>query len=223
MQSTIELSQVLTEELRGKVIESIIVGEFGAFSIRAKDGTVATLNASMRHDIKVSHGGLSKALVNVDAHDCADCIPVANSDLTPESFRPKLPPMLADLLLQPELPLSDSMAESEQAQEVRDKPPAQMVSIPSGIDATAVFGMTRRAGGIDWEKVVTLPTFQMYVAESKFPNPNDLDSQKLAISFVQSAISSGKDEQQFYEEYALWFDQKACWHHESPMGVEKNG
>ncbi|RMX08491.1 hypothetical protein D8I35_05280 [Corticibacter populi] len=201
-QSTIDVSRALTDALQGRVLESVLVGVDGAFSIRCQDGTVASLACTTTFTSAVQH-------VTADGPaPCADCS-AAPAALTADDYRPKFPAPLQDLILQ-----SDAAVAPEC---LATKPPAQRVTI-SGINGIG-FGMGASKSGIDWERVVTLPSFQLF-AEEMTPNADGKNSLEHAIAYVEQA-SKSKKEADFFQQYAEWFDAKGYWPAETPLGSLK--
>lgn len=199
-QSTIEVSQVLTDALKGRVLDGIIVGVDGAFSIRCTDGTIASLASTVQFTASVT------AVTTSEPQPCKDCAPLPQ--LQPDDYRPKFPGPLQDLLL--DAGSSDAPA--------KEKPPAQTVTISGGIN-TLGFGMGNSRSMVDWSRVMALPSFQMF-AKERSPIAPGGDELKHAMAVIQAA-SKAMSEQDFYKEYAAWFDHKGYWPNETPLGQIK--
>ncbi len=69
---------------------------------------------------------------------------------------------------------------------------------------------------INWERLITLPPFQMFAAE-KLNDCCSKDAQQHAIAFVQMN-GAGQD---LYEKYCEWHAAKGHWPNETPMGELK--
>ena len=73
------------------------------------------------------------------------------------------------------------------------------------------------AGGSehDWDNIISLPPFEMFVKERypNFPNPR---------SFVTATVRSPETEKAVIDEYSKWFEEKGLWANESPLGGLKD-
>ena len=93
------------------------------------------------------------------------------------------------------------------------KPPAQVAGV-KGIDASAVMQQPSR---IDWQKLASLPPFQMWAAEHFRSEFVDRDSCEHAHDVIRRL---GADES-VYRDYARWHAARGCWPNETPMGEAK--
>nr|DAY12541.1 MAG TPA: hypothetical protein [Caudoviricetes sp.] len=82
----------------------------------------------------------------------------------------------------------------------------------------AGFGLIGGDGGgaeYDWDNIISLPPFEMFVKEKypNFPNPR---------SFVTATVRSPDTEKAVIAEYSRWFEEKGLWANESPLGGLKD-
>ena len=99
-------------------------------------------------------------------------------------------------------------------------PPSKPAPIVLKVDGAehAGFGLIGGNGGgaeYDWDNIISLPPFEMFVKEQhpNFPNPR---------SFVTATVRSPETEKSVIAEYSKWFEEKGLWANESPLGGVKD-
>ena len=70
---------------------------------------------------------------------------------------------------------------------------------------------------IDWHVLIHLPKFQMYAVEVAGSYGHCGNVMEWLMGYVQDRIRS-YGEQNFFDEYANWHDQKGYWKQETPYG-----
>ena len=102
----------------------------------------------------------------------------------------------------------------------KKKPPTQTAGV-SGIDGHGGMGEAPIEAPIepvefqqyvDWQKLVNLPAFQMFVQEQS--GLNDFTSMSSWIKERRAALSDDV----LYEQYAKWHEQRGLWLNELPNG-----
>lgn len=96
----------------------------------------------------------------------------------------------------------------------KKKPPTQTAGV-TGIDAHGGMGEapTEPANPrIDWQKLIALPAFEMFVAEES--GNSDYAS---VTSWIENRRASMGDDK-LYDLYAKWHSNKGYWSDETPMG-----
>ena len=92
------------------------------------------------------------------------------------------------------------------------KPPTQTAGV-GGIDAHGGMGeMVMPADYINWHKIITLPSFEMFVFEESG------QAGASASEWVANRRSSMGDDK-LYDLYAKWHKTKGLWLDETPMGA----
>ena len=99
----------------------------------------------------------------------------------------------------------------------KKKPPTQTAGV-TGIDAYGAMGgaPTKTADKslqINWQKLIALPAFEMFVFEE-----SGLSTNAEVIRWAASRRASMGDEK-LYELYANWHASKGLWINETPLGV----
>lgn len=72
------------------------------------------------------------------------------------------------------------------------------------------------APDVDWRKVASLPSFQMFVHERR-PCPPEADSERWAFEFADRFIAE-MGEDGLWQLYVAWHQAKGYWPNETPMG-----
>ena len=94
------------------------------------------------------------------------------------------------------------------------KPPTQTAGV-TGIDAHGGMGEAPTEPAkpsIDWQKLIALPAFEMFVAEES--GNSDYAS---VTSWIENRRASIGDDK-LYDLYAKWHRAKGYWPNETPMG-----
>ena len=95
----------------------------------------------------------------------------------------------------------------------KKKPPSQVAGV-GGIDAHGGMGATAPpADYIDWNKLVGLPSFEMFVQEESGQAAGASASEWVA------ARRAGMGDKPLYDLYAKWHKAKGYWPDETPMGA----
>lgn len=94
------------------------------------------------------------------------------------------------------------------------KPPPIVVGV-SGIDAFAGY-REPVAPGIDWNKLIGLPPFQMFAAET-FEFPADQYMQAMTYILHHNSSIPGAL-QKLFDGYCQWHAAKGHWPNETPTG-----
>lgn len=89
------------------------------------------------------------------------------------------------------------------------KPPAQVAGV-KGIDASAVMQQPSR---IDWQKLASLPPFQMYAVERARKSAADV------MAWMPAWAREHESEQALYDDYCEWHANKGYWPKETPTGA----
>ena len=99
---------------------------------------------------------------------------------------------------------------------VKQAKPAPIVLKVDGAEH-AGFGLIGGGGGAeyDWDNIISLPPFDMFVKEMypNFPNPR---------SFVTATVRNPETEKAVIAEYSKWFEEKGLWANENPLGGLKD-
>lgn len=107
------------------------------------------------------------------------------------------------------------MTESEKPKTpLKKKPPTQTAGV-SGIDAHGAMGaapIEPFKQHIDWQKLIALPAFEMFVFEQSGQQAGA--SANEWVSNRRAAISDDV----LYKQYAEWHKNKGLWLNESPQG-----
>ena len=111
---------------------------------------------------------------------------------------------------------SDS-ADNATNEAVEQAKPAPIVLKVDGAEH-AGFGLIGGGSGgaeYDWDSIISLPPFEMFVKEChpNFPNPR---------SFVTATVRSPETEKAVIAEYSKWFEEKGLWTNERPLGGLKD-
>jgi hypothetical protein len=69
---------------------------------------------------------------------------------------------------------------------------------------------------VDWRKVASLPSFQMFLAEKR-PCPPEADSERWAFEFISNFIRE-IGEEALLQRYVAWHGAKGYWPNETPLG-----
>ncbi len=96
------------------------------------------------------------------------------------------------------------------------KPPPIVLNV-AGIEAKAITLTPDPEAAIDWQKLVSLPPFQMFASE-KMRQPGGEDALQAAMGYARS-----NDGEALFEEYVDWHAAQGYWPNETPMGEVKNG
>lgn len=97
------------------------------------------------------------------------------------------------------------------------KPPPIQVSA-QGIESKPIT-MNEPKPDVNWNALIRLPPFQMFVNEES-PCPPDRDDEAWAMDFIQRhAETTGTDA--LLERYSEWHERKGYWPDETPMGMTK--
>ena len=91
------------------------------------------------------------------------------------------------------------------------KPPTQSVGV-AGFKADLYANDEQF---IDWQKLIHLPKFQMFVIEQSRMSVSNV--MEWITGYVQDRIRS-YGEQNFFDEYVKWHDQKGYWKNETIYG-----
>lgn len=95
----------------------------------------------------------------------------------------------------------------------KKKPPTQTAGV-GGINAHGGMGdMVLPADYIDWNKLLGLPSFEMFVQEESGQTPGEAANNWVA------ARRAGMGDKPFYQLYAKWHKAKGYWPDETPMGA----
>lgn len=92
------------------------------------------------------------------------------------------------------------------------KPPTQIAGV-TGIDAHGGMGEAPIEPRIDWQKLIGLPAFEMFVFEESGQHAG-----ASASGWVANRRSSMGDKS-LYDLYAKWHRAKGYWPDETPMGA----
>lgn len=95
----------------------------------------------------------------------------------------------------------------------KKKPPTQTAGV-SGIDGHGGMGeapIEPATASIDWQKLISLPAFEMFVAEESG------QTGATAGEWVSQRRSAMGDDK-LYKLYAKWHKNKGYWVNETPMG-----
>lgn len=97
----------------------------------------------------------------------------------------------------------------------KKKPPTQTAGV-SGIDGHGGMGEAPIEAPfqqyIDWHKLISLPAFEMFVAEQSGQQVGDA-----ANDWVKSRRATLSDSV-LYDQYAAWHEAKGLWVNEAPNG-----
>lgn len=94
----------------------------------------------------------------------------------------------------------------------KKKPPTQTAGV-SGIDGYGGMGEAPIEPSIDWQKLIGLPSFEMFVLEESGQSAG-----ASANEWVVNRRSSMGDKS-LYDLYAKWHKAKGYWPDETPMGA----
>ena len=100
------------------------------------------------------------------------------------------------------------------SESIAAKPPTQYASV-QGIDAKPIT-MNQQQAAIDWQRLASLPPFQMFAAE-RMRNATGADGVEHALRFVRDQ-GAGSD---LFDAYAQWHSEKGYWPNETPMSEVK--
>lgn len=104
------------------------------------------------------------------------------------------------------------MTDLEKPKTTRKKPPTQTAGV-GGIDAHGGMGdMVLPADYIDWNKLISLPSFEMFVFEESGQHAGASASEWVA----QRRSTMG--DKKLYDLYATWHRAKGYWPDETPLG-----
>lgn len=95
------------------------------------------------------------------------------------------------------------------------KPPTQIAGV-NGIDGHGAMGeapIEPFQQYIDWQKLIGLPAFEMFVFEESGQHAG-----ASASEWVSNRRATMGDES-LYKLYASWHERKELWANESPMGI----
>lgn len=95
------------------------------------------------------------------------------------------------------------------------KPPTQTAGV-GGIDAHGGMGEAPQELRIDWQKLVSLPAFEMFVFDESG------QSGASAGEWVSNRRATMGDTALF-ELYSAWHEKKGLWANETPFGKLKQG
>ena len=97
----------------------------------------------------------------------------------------------------------------------KKKPPPQTAGV-TGIDAHGSMGeapIEPTEPSIDWQKLIGLPAFEMFVLEESGQAAGTSANEWVA------ARRAGMGDKPFYQLYAKWHKAKGYWPDETPMGA----
>lgn len=115
--------------------------------------------------------------------------------------------------------MTDAIEKPKRKPRAKKKPPTQTAGV-GGIDAHGGMGeapVEPIKQGIDWQTLIALPAFEMFVFEES--GNNDYAS---ITSWIENRRASMGDEK-LYDLYASWHEQKGYWPNETPVGKLKKG
>ena len=99
------------------------------------------------------------------------------------------------------------------------KPPTQAVGV-AGFKADLYASDIKK---IDWHILIHLPKFQMYAAEVAGRQYGQCGNvMEWIMGYVQDQIHAG-NEQQLFDAYTKWHDEKGYWNNETVYGVLVEG
>lgn len=96
----------------------------------------------------------------------------------------------------------------------KKKPPTQTAGV-TGIDAHGPMGEAPAEPSINWQKLIGLPAFEMFVLEES--------GQRAGASANEWVASrrAGMGDKALYDLYAKWHKNKGYWPKETPLGELK--
>ena len=97
----------------------------------------------------------------------------------------------------------------------KEKPPAQVAGV-QGFNAFTTPVDEIKQPVIDWQKLTSLPPFEMFVLEQ-----SGLNVGSAANDWVKQRRSALGDSV-LYEQYAAWHKNKGLWANETPLGKVKD-
>lgn len=108
--------------------------------------------------------------------------------------------------------MTDAIEKPETKNSAKVKPPTQTAGV-GGIDAHGGMGdMVLPADYIDWNRLLGLPSFEMFVQEESGQGVGSAANEWVA------ARRAGMGDKPLYELYAKWHRAKGYWPDETPMG-----
>ena len=112
------------------------------------------------------------------------------------------------------------MAKNEEVkQPTSGKPPTQGIGV-QGFKADLYASDIPR---IDWHRLTNIPKFQMYATEHAGKTYGDVSNvMEWIVGYVQDQIHAG-NEQQLFDAYTKWHDEKGYWNNETVYGVLVEG
>lgn len=94
------------------------------------------------------------------------------------------------------------------------KPPAQVLGV-QGFVATVAKPSEPHDPLEKWHRLAAYPPFQAYIEERE-PNLQGINSARYALERGQAAYAQDGDA--FFQAYLAWWDEKAYWRGEDPLG-----
>lgn len=105
------------------------------------------------------------------------------------------------------------MTDSDKTKATREKKPPNQTARVGGINAYGGMGeMASPSEYIDWNKLVRLPSFEMFVFEESGQHTGSSADEWVA------ARRAGMGDKSLYDLYAKWHKEKGYWTDETPMG-----
>lgn len=98
---------------------------------------------------------------------------------------------------------------------VQTKPPTQVAGVQGFSAFEAKPGMPVKPLA-DWRRLVTLPPFQMFVADKGGLTGGD-NSEELAKQYVTYKLAAGEEAAMLLQ-YEQWHEAKGLWPNETPHG-----
>ena len=106
------------------------------------------------------------------------------------------------------------MTDLEKQKATRQKKPPTQTAGVGGINAHGGMGdMVLPADYIDWNKLTSLPSFEMFVLEESGQAAGASANEWVA------ARRAGMGDKSFYQLYARWHKAKGYWPDETPIGT----